>query len=177
MGNSVYTSFVSFRGKDQIVKEVQGTPALFGPSLRHGKLFGEANVFYADDVGELDYRLGCHPFSQYLNTRMAGKIIVLNRGGCSFSTKIRNVQEIGGIMAIILSDLDSQLFMDSQNGTIPITIPSILLSQLASSEIMLEMPTSISVSITYLALSTKTATSRLHFNNKRIYNIELAGVI
>ena len=68
--------------------------ALFNPALTD--LTGE--LVLSDDGSE-DPTLACQPLIN--SSEIAGKIALIDRGGCSFVEKIRHAQEAGAIAAVV----------------------------------------------------------------------------
>jgi subtilisin family serine protease len=62
------------------------------------------------------------------SAELSGKIALLQRGGCNFDVKVRNVQEAGAKAALVFSDLDEALLI--MNGSPSgITIPALMISR------------------------------------------------
>jgi subtilisin family serine protease len=81
-------------------------------------------VQYADGQGgNLN---GCAPFAA---GTLSGKIVVVDRGTCFFSDKIRHIQEGGGILGIIAMVEPGPPFPGAFGGGSPITIPAYMVSQ------------------------------------------------
>ncbi len=81
-------------------------------------------VQYADGAGgNLD---GCAPFAP---DSLTGQIVVVDRGGCFFSDKIRNIEEAGGVLGIIALIAPGAPFPGGFGGGTPITIPGYQISQ------------------------------------------------
>lgn len=69
---------------------------------------------------------GCQPLSN--SSQMAGKIALIDRGTCSFTTKVRNAMSAGAVGAIITNDTNAQVIGFSDDGTgQDISIPSWLI--------------------------------------------------
>lgn len=81
---------------------------------------------------------GCKDMEEELNKtlshweRKKPKIILVNRGECSFVTKVKHVEEAGGIAAIIIDNkyenIDSIIMSDDGNGG-SVHIPSVLIGK------------------------------------------------
>jgi hypothetical protein len=76
---------------------VPGLPAGFGPE------FGDK--FKGELVRVIGDRFGCETPSEMndttSHTEYAGKIVLVQRGKCSYITKVTNIQERGGIAVIV----------------------------------------------------------------------------
>lgn len=91
---------------------VEPTAALAGP------------VQYADGAGgNLN---GCAPFAA---GSLAGKIVLIDRGGCNFTLKILNVGRAGGLAGIIGLIAPGDPFSGGDGGDRPIEIPGYMISQ------------------------------------------------
>lgn len=60
-------------------------------------------------------------------------IVIVNRGGCPFVKKVRNIEHAGGSLAVIIDDkpgekVDSVIMIDDGSGN-GINIPSMLIGQ------------------------------------------------
>ncbi|HZA21743.1 MAG TPA: S8 family serine peptidase, partial [Dehalococcoidia bacterium] len=84
----------------------------------------EGPVQYGDGAGgNLD---GCTPFPA---ESLAGKLVLVDWGVCFLSDQVRNIQEAGGVLAVVgLVDPDDP-FAEAFGGGAPITIPSFMVSQ------------------------------------------------
>lgn len=79
---------------------------------------------------------GCTAFTN--GTAMAGKIAVIDRGGCSFVVKVSNAQAAGAVAAIVVNNDPTAPF--AMGGNDPsITIPSIMISQADGNSIKTQM--------------------------------------
>ena len=59
--------------------------------------------------------------------KLSGKIALVQRGGCNFDVKVRNVQNAGAKAALVFSDQGEAMLMNgSRNG---ITIPALMIGQ------------------------------------------------
>jgi len=83
----------------------------------------EGPVQYADGAGgNLN---GCAPFTGSL----AGKIVLVDRGGCNFTLKIANISQAGGLAGIIGLIAPGDPFSGGDGGDRPINIPGYMISQ------------------------------------------------
>jgi len=73
----------------------QSRPAAFGPGFR--------SSFDGDLVEAWDNHLGCYgPNDSTTDSQnFTGKVVLLQKGGCSFVTKVRTVQLAGGTAVIV----------------------------------------------------------------------------
>ena len=100
-----------------------GPMAGFGESLvTTGPITAE--VVYVDDgfVGAGTIHDGCEPFGG-----VVGKIALIDRGLCTFVTKVKNAQDAGALTAIVVNNVAGSPI--AMGGTDPtITIPSVMVS-------------------------------------------------
>ena len=83
-------------------------------------------VTYADGAGgNLN---GCAAFEA---GTLAGQIVFVDRGGCAFSDKIRNIENAGGILGIIGLITPGDPFFGGFGGGDPISIPGFMITQAA----------------------------------------------
>jgi minor extracellular serine protease Vpr len=84
----------------------------------------EGPVQYADGQGgNLN---GCMPFAP---GSLDGKIVVVDRGACFFSDKVRHIQQAGGILGIIAMVEPGPPFPGGFGGGSPITIPAYMVGK------------------------------------------------
>ena len=69
---------------------------------------------------------GCTP---YAPGSLAGKIAIIDRGGCDFSDKVKRAQDAGAIGAIIVNNAPFPPIVNMTGPDLTITIPSIFISQ------------------------------------------------
>jgi Concanavalin A-like lectin/glucanases superfamily/PA domain/Putative metal-binding motif len=94
-------------------------PALFGPDIYINALSGELKYFSNPD-------LGC---SAYPASTFSGKIAVIDRGTCSFESKVLNAQNAGAVGAIIVNNAAGSPFPLGGNNLLGVTIPTVMISQ------------------------------------------------
>ena len=84
----------------------------------------EGPVQYGD--GSEGNLRGCRPFAP---GSLAGRIVVVDRGRCFFSDKIRHIQKAGGILGFIARVSPGPPFEGGFGGGSPITIPAYMLGR------------------------------------------------
>jgi minor extracellular serine protease Vpr len=68
---------------------------------------------------------GCTPIS----TTLSGKIALIRRGSCTFTTKVRNAQNAGAIGVVVINSQQGDPIAMAQDGTTPVpTIPAVMVS-------------------------------------------------
>lgn len=99
-------------------------PAVFQPwSVPLGAAI-EAPLQYGDGAGgNLN---GCAAFAP---GSLAGKIVLVDRGVCNFTLKIKNIGEAGGLLGIIGQNAPGDPFEGGDGGDGPITISAFMVSQ------------------------------------------------
>lgn len=112
----------------QPILEVNGQeyPAVFQPwsVAPTGVISGPLQ--YGDGAGgNLD---GCAPFT----TDLSGLVVLVDRGGCNFTLKIKNVGDAGGVIGIIGLVAPGDPFSGGDGGDRPINIPGYMVSQSVS---------------------------------------------
>ncbi len=94
--------------------------ANFGPRLGDTPLAGEVIV----GLGAGGNALGCTPL---VNARdVSGKIVLLERGECSFQEKAYAAEQAGAIAVIIINRANGPIPM-GRSGNLPVTIPALML--------------------------------------------------
>lgn len=89
---------VSVRVGEAHVATVVASPATFGQQLGR---FGHVEaplLLYSKDVGT-----ACEPFDEDVEARMRGRIVVVTRGRCAFTTKALHVQQAGGVGVVVVN--------------------------------------------------------------------------
>ncbi len=94
-------------------------PALFGADIYITALSG--NLKYVSNPD-----LGC---SAYAPSTFAGKIAVIDRGVCSFESKVLNAQNAGALGVIIVNNTPGAAFVLGGNNILGVTIPAVMISQ------------------------------------------------
>lgn len=106
------------------------------PSFFSGAFNGESAelVIPVDTSGSPEF--GCFEFTNA--AEMAGKIALIDRGGCAFDVKAQNAQDAGAIAAIVCTNNPDPAFQ--MLGSAGITIPVIMLSMADCDLIKVDMP-------------------------------------
>jgi len=97
----------------------------------------EAPVIYGDgNGGNLN---GCAPFSNDLS----GFIVLVDRGACNFTLKIKNIGDANGLVGIIGLVAPGDPFAGGDGGDGPITIPGYMISEADADTIKSGLPDTI----------------------------------
>lgn len=112
-------------------------PAVFQPWSAPLTSVIEAPVQFGDGAG--GNLLGCDPFTP---GSLVGKIVLVNRGVCSFSIKIENIDLGGGLIGII-GLVDSSDPFEGGYGGGTITIPGYMVSQAVANRIRSGLPNTV----------------------------------
>ena len=111
-------------------------PAVFQPWSTPLASTISAPVQYADGAGgNLN---GCAAFAP---GSLAGLIVLVDRGACNFTLKIKNIGDAGGAAGIIGLVAPGAPFSGGDGGDRPITIPGFMISQADSNAIKAAVPT------------------------------------
>ncbi|MDP2623229.1 MAG: S8 family serine peptidase [Actinomycetota bacterium] len=113
--------------------EVDGVDyqAVFQPwSVPLTSIIGPTQVQYGDGAGS--NLNGCAPFAA---GSLAGLIVLVDRGDCNFTLKIKNIGDAGGEAGIIGLVAPGAPFAGGDGGDAPITIPGYMISQADSNAI------------------------------------------
>lgn len=82
-------------------------------------------------------------------TSLTGKIALISRGACSFTTKVRNAQAAGATAAIIVNNVAGDGIAMGQDGTQPVpTIPAYMVSLASKAGLMAQNGTSVTIGTT-----------------------------
>lgn len=106
-----------------------GIPATLGTGETFGAAVGQFNS-YIPPVLNAEFALanpsnGCIAFSG-----VSGKIALIDRGTCTFTTKVRNAQSAGAIGVIVINNVAGDPVAMAQDGTTPVpTIPAAMVSK------------------------------------------------
>jgi subtilisin family serine protease len=112
-------------------------PAVFQPWSAPLTAAIEAPLQYADGAG--GNLTGCLPFA---SGSLTGKIVLIDRGGCNFTLKIKNVGDAGGLIGIIGLVAPGDPFEGGDGGDV-VTIPGYMISQSISNLIKSGLPNTV----------------------------------
>lgn len=105
-------------------------PAVFQPWSVAPTSVISGPVQYGDGAGgNLD---GCAPFAA---GSLTGLVVLVDRGACNFTLKIKNIDDAGGVVGIIGLIAPGAPFSGGDGGDAPITIPGYMISQADSNAI------------------------------------------
>jgi hypothetical protein len=106
----------------------QGVEAVFGPGLTPTPITADLALVEDNNSSpsSSDIHDACDPFTNA--SALNGKIVVINRGDCTFVQKIESAQSAGAIAVIMVNNVfGNPISMGGDNPNI--TIPSIMISQ------------------------------------------------
>jgi hypothetical protein len=101
--------------------------------------FGPQSGNWTGDLANTNPADGCDPISTDLN----GKIALIDRGICFFSTKVANAQDAGAVAVIICNNIPGFVPIIAAGTVDIITIPSIFITQEDCASIRVNMPTNV----------------------------------
>lgn len=113
-------------------------PAVFQPWSAPLTTVVEAPVQYGNGAG--GNLLGCDPFAP---GSLAGKIVLVDRGACNFTLKIKNVGDAGGLIGIIGLVAPGDPFEGGDGGDRPINIPGYMVSQAVANRLKSGLPNTV----------------------------------
>jgi minor extracellular serine protease Vpr len=120
-------------------ESIAGTfPAVFQPWSAPLTTVIEASLQYGDGAG--GNLLGCDPFAP---GSLAGKIVLVDRGACNFTLKVKNVADAGGLIGIIGLVAPGDPFEGGDGGDRPIDIPGYMVSQAVSNRLKSGLPNTV----------------------------------
>ena len=100
-------------------------PAVFQPWSAPPATLIEGETQYGDGAGgNLN---GCAAFAD--PSKIAGKVVLVDRGACNFTLKIKNIGDAGGVVGIIGLVTPGAPFAGGDGGDRPIDIPGYMVSQ------------------------------------------------
>ena len=86
------------------------------------------------DVNNTDLDLGCKPLNKYnilQHSTIEAPTIMVDRGNCTFLTKTKHIEDVGGKVALIINNDPEdprEIFMISDN-TLKVSIPTVLIGK------------------------------------------------
>ena len=98
---------------------VDGYGATFGPALSTTGVTGP--LMWANDGASVSTSDACESLPR---RSMTGKLALIDRGTCTFLTKVKNVAAAGAIGAIVVNNVEGKAFTMGGSGTI--RIPSVM---------------------------------------------------
>jgi hypothetical protein len=101
----------------------EAVPASFGAPL--GPRGVRATLVAPDDGGGASPRDGCEAFPQ--PGTIAGSIVLMDRGTCAFTVKVRNAQDAGAVAAVVANNAAGPLGMGGADPSI--VIPAVGITQ------------------------------------------------
>jgi minor extracellular serine protease Vpr len=110
-------------------------PAVFQPWSAPLTTAIEAPLQYGNGAG--GNLLGCDPFAP---GSLAGKIVLVDRGACNFTLKVKNIGDAGGLIGIIGLVAPGDPFEGGDGGDRPITIPGYMVSQAVANRLRSGLP-------------------------------------
>ncbi|HWQ23262.1 MAG TPA: S8 family serine peptidase [Gaiellaceae bacterium] len=113
-------------------------PAVFQPWSVPLTTAIEAPLQYGDGAG--GNLLGCSAFAA---GSLAGKIVLVDRGACNFTLKIKNIGAAGGLIGIIGLVAPGDPFEGGDGGDRPITIPGYMVSQAVATRLRSGLPNTV----------------------------------
>jgi minor extracellular serine protease Vpr len=113
-------------------------PAVFQPWSAPLTSVIEAPVQYGNGAG--GNLLGCDLFAP---GSLAGKIVLVDRGACNFSLKIKNVGDAGGLIGLIGLVAPGDPFEGGDGGERPINVPGYMVSQAVANRLKSGLPNTV----------------------------------
>lgn len=110
--------------------DIPANPAGFGPILNVTGLTGTIVMGIPS--------LGCSPFAN--SKVVANNIVLIRRGECMFSEKVKMAQKAGALAAIISDTSDQTSFITMSGDGTEISIPSLLISKSDAEKIQYYLP-------------------------------------
>jgi PKD repeat protein len=122
-GGTSLGSFLDINAPSGIAGPYNSTEATFGPGLPATPI--TADVILVTD-GTAPVNDGCEALTNA--TQLSGKIALIDRGGCNFTTKVENAQNAGAVAVIIANNEAGSPFQMGGTSNI-VNIPSVMISQ------------------------------------------------
>ncbi|HSL25777.1 MAG TPA: S8 family serine peptidase, partial [Acidimicrobiia bacterium] len=115
-------------------------PAVFQPWSAPLTATITGDLVYGDGAGgNLN---GCASFAP---GSLTGKVVLIDRGACNFTLKIKNVGDAGGVAGIIGLIAPGDPFSGGDGGDRPINIPGYMISQANANAIRAQLPTTATI--------------------------------
>lgn len=133
-GSSGSNNILRVNSPASIAGSYPATKASFGPQI--GNTAITANAVIVDD-GTTSGSEGCNPLTN--GSAVSGKIAIIDRGNCTFISKILNAQAAGAIAVIMVNNtVGSPIVMGGTGGS-AVTIPSVMVSQAIGNNIKAQL--------------------------------------
>ncbi|HVT58124.1 MAG TPA: S8 family serine peptidase [Thermoanaerobaculia bacterium] len=117
---------------------VNAPPAIAGDYTEAPSFFTPAAPVQSGQTADVVYAAPNDACSALTNAAAVnGKIALVDRGTCSFVTKVQNVQAAGAIAAVVANDQPGLITMVGSGAT---TIPSVMISQADGATIKADLP-------------------------------------
>jgi subtilisin family serine protease len=113
-------------------------PAVFQPWSAPLTAPIQAPLQYGNGAG--GNLLGCNAFAP---GSLAGKIVLVDRGSCNFTLKIKNVADAGGLIGIIGLVAPGDPFEGGDGGDRPINVPGYMVSQAVANRLRSGLPNTV----------------------------------
>jgi minor extracellular serine protease Vpr len=113
-------------------------PAVFQPWSAPLTSVIEGPVQYGDGAG--GNLLGCDPF---VPGSLAGKVVLVDRGACNFTLKIKHIGDAGGLLGIIAQNAPGDAFEGGDGGDRPIDIPGYMVTQAIGNRLKSGLPATV----------------------------------
>jgi minor extracellular serine protease Vpr len=113
-------------------------PAVFQPWSAPLTSVIEGPVQYGDGAG--GNLLGCSPF---VPDSLDGKIVLVDRGVCNFTLKIKNIRDAGGLLGIIAQNAPGDAFEGGDGGDRPVDVPAYMVTQTIGNRLKSGLPATV----------------------------------
>ncbi|RMG63456.1 MAG: DUF11 domain-containing protein, partial [Bacteroidetes bacterium] len=134
-------NYLTVNSPASIAGSYGGVQAGFGPDIPNTPLT-EDLVLVQDGTGN---NQGCNTLTN--TVELAGKIAVIDRGGCTFVTKVQNAEAAGAAAVIVVNNQPGAPFSMGGGGGGGIGIPSIMISQSDGSLIKPQIPNGVNATL------------------------------
>jgi len=123
-----------------LIKDYQFTTGSFGPTAEYS-ITGD--LVLADDSSALPTE-ACNALTN--NAAISGNIAVVERGSCTFVSKVKNAQDAGAIAVLVINNVDGPP-IGMAGDDVTITIPSLMISKEDGALIMNELVSGVNISL------------------------------